>query len=173
MLYIYCSSNSSMWKTDDERIATLSFVYLDKNKNKSWDRREWKNFRDLVTSARWAITPHPILNGLWTLFYSIATCADAARRCRATATSMVTKRSRWPSGSIACKQLRGKVPPRPSRHSQVGSPFLKSLSLMLIQDTFQMRPPVQSFKVWIRWSDIWKINRDKRFYSRAAASTTH
>jgi len=41
-----------MWKTDDERIATLSFVYLDKNKNKSWDRREWKNFRDLVTSAR-------------------------------------------------------------------------------------------------------------------------
>ncbi|XP_032571725.1 SPARC-related modular calcium-binding protein 2 isoform X2 [Drosophila sechellia] len=44
-------TNSSMWKTDDERIATLSFVYLDKNKNKSWDRREWKNFRDLVTSA--------------------------------------------------------------------------------------------------------------------------
>ncbi|XP_043947859.1 SPARC-related modular calcium-binding protein 2 isoform X1 [Drosophila biarmipes] len=44
-------SNSTMWKTDDERIATLSFVYLDKNKNKSWDRREWKNFRDLVTSA--------------------------------------------------------------------------------------------------------------------------
>ncbi|XP_016973680.1 SPARC-related modular calcium-binding protein 2 isoform X1 [Drosophila rhopaloa] len=44
-------TNYTMWKTDDERIATLSFVYLDKNKNKSWDRREWKNFRDLVTSA--------------------------------------------------------------------------------------------------------------------------
>ncbi|SPP73619.1 SPARC-related modular calcium-binding protein 2 isoform X1 [Drosophila guanche] len=45
------SSNSTMWKTEDERIATLSFVYLDKNKNKSWERREWKVFRDLVTSA--------------------------------------------------------------------------------------------------------------------------
>ncbi|XP_033251430.1 SPARC-related modular calcium-binding protein 2-like isoform X4 [Drosophila miranda] len=45
------STNSTMWKTEDERIATLSFVYLDKNKNKSWERREWKVFRDLVTSA--------------------------------------------------------------------------------------------------------------------------
>jgi len=52
LILALCSSNSTMWKTDDERIATLSFVYLDKNKNKSWDRREWKNFRDLVTSAR-------------------------------------------------------------------------------------------------------------------------
>ncbi|KAH8269608.1 hypothetical protein KR018_010507 [Drosophila ironensis] len=45
------STNSSTWKSEDERVATLSFVYLDKNKNKSWERREWKVFRDLVTSA--------------------------------------------------------------------------------------------------------------------------
>ncbi|XP_070140909.1 SPARC-related modular calcium-binding protein 2 isoform X4 [Drosophila kikkawai] len=44
-------ANSTLWKSEDERIATLSFVYLDKNKNKSWERREWKVFRDLVTSA--------------------------------------------------------------------------------------------------------------------------
>ncbi|XP_017120281.1 SPARC-related modular calcium-binding protein 1 isoform X1 [Drosophila elegans] len=48
---ITTGTNSSTWKSEDERIATLSFVVLDKNKNKSWDRREWKNFRDLVTSA--------------------------------------------------------------------------------------------------------------------------
>ncbi|XP_020800655.1 SPARC-related modular calcium-binding protein 1 isoform X1 [Drosophila serrata] len=45
------AANSTLWKSEDERIATLSFVYLDKNKNKSWERREWKVFRDLVTSA--------------------------------------------------------------------------------------------------------------------------
>ncbi|KAH8407541.1 hypothetical protein KR222_005115 [Zaprionus bogoriensis] len=43
--------NTTMWKSEDERIATLSFVYLDKNKSKSWERKEWKIFRDLVTSA--------------------------------------------------------------------------------------------------------------------------
>ncbi|XP_032590366.1 SPARC-related modular calcium-binding protein 2 isoform X3 [Drosophila grimshawi] len=43
--------NSTMWKSEDERIATLSFVFLDKNKNKSWERKEWKVFRDLVTNA--------------------------------------------------------------------------------------------------------------------------
>ncbi|KRF80506.1 SPARC-related modular calcium-binding protein 2 [Drosophila virilis] len=45
------TGNSTMWKSEDERIATLSFVFLDKNKNKSWERKEWKVFRDLVTSA--------------------------------------------------------------------------------------------------------------------------
>ncbi|KAH8232908.1 hypothetical protein KR026_001766 [Drosophila bipectinata] len=44
-------SNASTWKSEDEQIATLSFVYLDQNKNKLWERREWKVFRDLVTSA--------------------------------------------------------------------------------------------------------------------------
>ncbi|XP_017839067.1 SPARC-related modular calcium-binding protein 1 isoform X2 [Drosophila busckii] len=46
------AANSSLWKSDDERIAKMSFVYLDKNKNKSWERKEWKVFRDLVTDAR-------------------------------------------------------------------------------------------------------------------------
>lgn len=50
----FFSSNASTWKSEDEQIATLSFVYLDQNKNKLWERREWKVFRDLVTSARWA-----------------------------------------------------------------------------------------------------------------------
>ncbi|XP_032590365.1 SPARC-related modular calcium-binding protein 2 isoform X2 [Drosophila grimshawi] len=45
------TGNSTMWKSEDERIATLSFVFLDKNKNKSWERKEWKVFRDLVTNA--------------------------------------------------------------------------------------------------------------------------
>lgn len=40
------------WKSEDERIATLSFVFLDKNKSKFWERKEWKIFRDLVTGAR-------------------------------------------------------------------------------------------------------------------------
>ncbi|KAH8402150.1 hypothetical protein KR009_010161 [Drosophila setifemur] len=44
-------SNSTVFKTEDERIAMMSFVYLDKNKNKLWERKEWKVFRDLVTSA--------------------------------------------------------------------------------------------------------------------------
>ncbi|KAM8712866.1 hypothetical protein ACLKA7_013231 [Drosophila subpalustris] len=43
--------DSTVWKSEDDRIATLSFVYLDKNKNKSWERKEWKDFRVLVTSA--------------------------------------------------------------------------------------------------------------------------
>lgn len=34
--------------TEDEKIATMSFVILDKNKNKVWERREWKMFRELV-----------------------------------------------------------------------------------------------------------------------------
>ncbi|XP_030379829.1 SPARC-related modular calcium-binding protein 2 isoform X3 [Scaptodrosophila lebanonensis] len=46
------STNTTIWKTEDERIATLSFVFLDKNKNKSWERKEWKVFRDLVTGVR-------------------------------------------------------------------------------------------------------------------------
>ncbi|XP_017865398.1 PREDICTED: SPARC-related modular calcium-binding protein 2 isoform X1 [Drosophila arizonae] len=45
------SGNSTLWKSEDERIATLSFVFLDKNKNKSWERKEWKVFRDLVTRS--------------------------------------------------------------------------------------------------------------------------
>ncbi|XP_068145650.1 SPARC-related modular calcium-binding protein 2 isoform X2 [Drosophila tropicalis] len=45
-------SDTTIWKSEDERIATLSFVFLDKNKNKSWERKEWKVFRELVASAR-------------------------------------------------------------------------------------------------------------------------
>jgi hypothetical protein len=46
-------ANSTKWGTEDEKIATLSFVLLDKNKNKVWERKEWKTFRDLVTATRW------------------------------------------------------------------------------------------------------------------------
>ncbi|KAI8127251.1 hypothetical protein FF38_03205 [Lucilia cuprina] len=45
-------TNTTQWKSEDERIATLSFVILDKNKNKSWERKEWKTFRELVTNNR-------------------------------------------------------------------------------------------------------------------------
>ncbi|XP_034478298.1 SPARC-related modular calcium-binding protein 1 isoform X2 [Drosophila innubila] len=45
------TGDSTVWKSEDDRIATLSFVFLDKNKNKFWERKEWKDFRNLVTSA--------------------------------------------------------------------------------------------------------------------------
>lgn len=44
--------NATKFASEDEKIATLSFVLLDKNKNKFWERREWKIFRDLVTGTR-------------------------------------------------------------------------------------------------------------------------
>ncbi|XP_055918782.1 SPARC-related modular calcium-binding protein 2 isoform X2 [Eupeodes corollae] len=45
-------TSSTKWNSEDERIATLSFVLLDKNKNKSWERKEWKTFRELVTAHK-------------------------------------------------------------------------------------------------------------------------
>lgn len=45
-------ADNTKWGTEDEKIATLSFVLLDKNKNKVWERREWKTFRDLVTATK-------------------------------------------------------------------------------------------------------------------------
>lgn len=45
-------NNTNGWGTDDERIGTLSFVILDKNKNKVWERREWKSFREMVTPIK-------------------------------------------------------------------------------------------------------------------------
>lgn len=38
--------------TEDEKIATLSFVYLDKNKNKLWERKEWKTFREFIMPVK-------------------------------------------------------------------------------------------------------------------------
>ncbi|XP_055611004.1 SPARC-related modular calcium-binding protein 2 isoform X2 [Uranotaenia lowii] len=45
-------ADTAKWGTEDEKIATLSFVLLDKNKNKVWERKEWKTFRELVTATR-------------------------------------------------------------------------------------------------------------------------
>lgn len=45
-------ANATKWNTEDEKIATLSFVLLDKNKNKVWERKEWKTFRELVTATK-------------------------------------------------------------------------------------------------------------------------
>ncbi|GAB0099710.1 SPARC-related modular calcium-binding protein 2 [Sergentomyia squamirostris] len=42
------ATNTTKWNSEDEKLATLSFVILDKNKNKVWERREWKTFRELV-----------------------------------------------------------------------------------------------------------------------------
>lgn len=44
--------NQTKFGSEDEKVATLSFVLLDKNKNKVWERKEWKTFRELVTAAR-------------------------------------------------------------------------------------------------------------------------
>ncbi|KXJ79925.1 hypothetical protein RP20_CCG027528 [Aedes albopictus] len=46
------AADATKWGTEDEKIATLSFVLLDKNKNKVWERKEWKIFRELVTETR-------------------------------------------------------------------------------------------------------------------------
>ncbi|XP_021695722.1 SPARC-related modular calcium-binding protein 2 isoform X2 [Aedes aegypti] len=46
------AADNTKWGTEDEKIATLSFVLLDKNKNKVWERKEWKIFRELVTETR-------------------------------------------------------------------------------------------------------------------------
>lgn len=46
-------ANTTHWASEDERVATLSFVLLDKNKNKVWERKEWKTFRELVMAARY------------------------------------------------------------------------------------------------------------------------
>ncbi|XP_067632355.1 SPARC-related modular calcium-binding protein 2 isoform X2 [Eurosta solidaginis] len=44
--------NTTKWHSEDERVATLSFVLLDKNKNKAWERKEWKLFREMVTNTK-------------------------------------------------------------------------------------------------------------------------
>lgn len=46
------SINTTKWSSEDEKIATQSFVLLDKNKNRVWERKEWKIFRELVIQTR-------------------------------------------------------------------------------------------------------------------------
>lgn len=48
------SFETELWSQDseDELIATKIFVYLDKNKNKQWERKEWKTFRELVMPVK-------------------------------------------------------------------------------------------------------------------------
>ncbi|XP_052893310.1 uncharacterized protein LOC128301048 [Anopheles moucheti] len=41
-----------VWNTEEEKVAILSFVLLDKNQNKQLERKEWKAFRELVTATR-------------------------------------------------------------------------------------------------------------------------
>ncbi|XP_049542328.1 SPARC-related modular calcium-binding protein 2 isoform X3 [Anopheles darlingi] len=41
-----------VWKTEEEKIAILSFVLLDKNQNKQLERKEWKAFREMITATR-------------------------------------------------------------------------------------------------------------------------
>ncbi|KAJ6644255.1 SPARC-related modular calcium-binding protein 1 [Pseudolycoriella hygida] len=45
-------ANATKWASEEEKVATLSFVLLDKNKNKVWERKEWKTFREQVTASR-------------------------------------------------------------------------------------------------------------------------
>ncbi|XP_037920835.1 LOW QUALITY PROTEIN: SPARC-related modular calcium-binding protein 1 [Hermetia illucens] len=48
----FTTVNTTKFSSEDEKIATLSFVLLDKNKNKFWERKEWKTFRELVTASK-------------------------------------------------------------------------------------------------------------------------
>ncbi|XP_053674254.1 SPARC-related modular calcium-binding protein 2 [Anopheles nili] len=41
-----------VWNTEEEKIAILSFVLLDKNQNKQLERKEWKAFREMITATR-------------------------------------------------------------------------------------------------------------------------
>ncbi|XP_055374150.1 SPARC-related modular calcium-binding protein 1 [Condylostylus longicornis] len=45
-------SNRTIFSSEDEKYATLSFVYLDKNKNSVWERKEWKIFREMVSEVK-------------------------------------------------------------------------------------------------------------------------
>uniref|UniRef100_T1PL21 Secreted protein acidic and rich in cysteine Ca binding region n=1 Tax=Musca domestica TaxID=7370 RepID=T1PL21_MUSDO len=47
----YAGVNTTNFSSEDERIATLSFVILDKNKNSAWEKKEWKTFRELVNNV--------------------------------------------------------------------------------------------------------------------------
>ncbi|KAL9875146.1 SPARC related modular calcium binding-like protein magu isoform 2-T7 [Glossina fuscipes fuscipes] len=46
------NTSIGIWNNEDERIASQSFLVLDKNKNKAWERKEWKIFRELVTNTK-------------------------------------------------------------------------------------------------------------------------
>uniref|UniRef100_A0A1B0F9H8 Uncharacterized protein n=1 Tax=Glossina morsitans morsitans TaxID=37546 RepID=A0A1B0F9H8_GLOMM len=46
------NTSIGMWNNEDEQIASQSFLVLDKNKNKAWERKEWKTFRELVTNTK-------------------------------------------------------------------------------------------------------------------------
>jgi hypothetical protein len=52
IFFFAASADNTKWGTEDEKIATLSFVLLDKNKNKVLERREWRTFRELVTATK-------------------------------------------------------------------------------------------------------------------------
>ena len=53
-LYLWnCRKIIPVWNTEEEKIAILSFVLLDKNQNKQLERKEWKAFRELVTATRY------------------------------------------------------------------------------------------------------------------------
>lgn len=45
--------NQTKFGSETERVATLSFVLLDQNKNKVLERKEWKTFREMVMPAKW------------------------------------------------------------------------------------------------------------------------
>ncbi|XP_073845963.1 SPARC related modular calcium binding-like protein magu isoform X2 [Musca autumnalis] len=47
----YAGVNTTNWSSEEERIATLSFVILDKNKNSAFEKKEWKAFRELVNTV--------------------------------------------------------------------------------------------------------------------------
>ncbi|XP_074035081.1 SPARC related modular calcium binding-like protein magu isoform X2 [Leptinotarsa decemlineata] len=46
------NSNLAWINSKEEQAATWSFVVLDKNKNKMWERSEWKTFKDMVGSIK-------------------------------------------------------------------------------------------------------------------------
>uniref|UniRef100_T1GCB8 Thyroglobulin type-1 domain-containing protein n=1 Tax=Megaselia scalaris TaxID=36166 RepID=T1GCB8_MEGSC len=46
------ASNGTTFKSEDEKIGILSFVHIDKNKNRNWERKEWKEFRELVGKSK-------------------------------------------------------------------------------------------------------------------------
>jgi len=45
-------TNMTLFSGEDEKYATLSFVFLDKNKNSIWERKEWKIFREMVADIK-------------------------------------------------------------------------------------------------------------------------
>lgn len=103
--------NQTKFGSETERVATLSFVLLDQNKNKVLERKEWKTFREMVMPAKWVESDVWYLNGgflnefRFFLFFFLEISENVAKRCPGTAMWITTRKSPYPSGLVVSKHI--------------------------------------------------------------------